>query len=262
MKKIFVLIVVASMASSAVVGQDFKKYKIAFRLSPNLSWMVPQTQDLHQDGTSVRFGFGANVDIHFTENYAIGTGLGIDQSGGSLTYFQHVTRLDADDKEVNYIINKQREYQLQYVEVPITLKLRTNEIGYITYWGQFGFGLGVNYRAKADDVDQFLREYNKDDQLWEVSERVDDKNQQVVVKKDIITPRVSLIIAGGIEYNVSGSTSIIVGLTFDNGFTNTLKGDGVEEKSEGIPLISPEGPVTYDLKAYSNFLALTVGLLF
>ena len=41
--------------------------------------------------------------------------------------------------------------KLKYLEIPLTLRLRTNEIGYITYWVQVGVGLGFNIKARATD---------------------------------------------------------------------------------------------------------------
>ena len=40
----------------------------------------------------------------------------------------------------NYFTGKlDRTYRLQYVNIPILLKMRTNEIGYMTYFGAIGF---------------------------------------------------------------------------------------------------------------------------
>lgn len=266
MKKIIAASILTLCFTTTLFGQDFKKFKIAFKISPNASWMVPQNQHLDAAGSSIRFGYGANVDIHFTENYALGTGLNIDNNGGRLKYMQEITRVDGNDKDTQYIIERERDYNMKYVEVPISLKLRTNEIGYVTYWGQFGVGLGYRASAKANDIDRYLREF--DDEAnggvgeWAESIRPNDTNTKVDIKDDTRAFRTSLVLAAGIEYNVSGSTSIVAGLTFDNGFSNVIKGDAIEEKDRDIPLINTEGPVTYKLKSNSNYLALTVGILF
>jgi len=44
--------------------------------------------------------------------------------------------------EINNVFiprNIDQSYNLKYVEIPLSLKLRTNEIGYLTYYGNFGF---------------------------------------------------------------------------------------------------------------------------
>lgn len=262
MKKIFAAAFLTLCFAGSLYAQDFKKFKIAFKISPNASWMAPQNQDLEAAGSSIRFGFGANVDIHFTENYAIGTGLNIDDNGGKLKYLQAIERVNDDDKMTQYIIERERDYRIKNIEVPITLKLRTNEIGYITYWGQFGVGVGFRQSAKANDTDRYLMEFDDEAQAYVGSARDFDTFEQLQVKDDVVALRASLIIAAGIEYNIAGSTSVLAGLTFNNGFTDVLTGNAIEEKSDRVPLITPEGPVEYKLKSYSNHLALTVGILF
>lgn len=264
MKKIVVAAFLTLCFGSSLYAQDFKKFKIAFKISPNASWMSPQTQHLEAAGSSIRFGFGANVDIHFTENYAIGTGLNIDDNGGKIKYLQAIERVDRDDKMVSYIIERERDYKIKNIEIPVTLKLRTNEIGYITYWGQFGVGLGYRQAAKATDTDRYLLEFDDSDgvQAYVTSAREFDTYEQLQVKDDVVALRASLIIAGGIEYNIAGATSVLVGLTYNNGFTDVLTGSAIEEKDNGDPLITTEGPMEYKLKAYSNHLGLTIGVLF
>ena len=226
--------------------------------------MAPQTQYLEAAGSSIRFGFGANVDIHFTENYAIGTGLNIDDTGGKVKYFQAIDRVDRYDNMTSYIIERERDYKIKNVEVPITLKLRTSEIGYITYWGQFGVGMGFRQAARATDTDRYILEFDDSDgvQAYVNSSREFDTYEQIEAKDDVAALRASLIIAGGIEYNIAGATSVLVGFTFNNGFTDVLTGNAIEKKDNGEPLITTDGPLEYKLKSYSNHLGLTIGVLF
>jgi hypothetical protein len=143
--------------------------------------------------------------------------------------------------------------------------LRTNEIGYITYWGQFGLGLGVNLRAKGDDVIDYLYEKGSIDGsiVWEDSSIKSEEIEDEDIKNDINIFRTSLIVGGGIEYNVSGNTSIIAGIVFNNGFSNTLKGEGVRTDSADLVEYNVDkDPLLYDLKAISNFVELKVGILF
>jgi hypothetical protein len=264
MKKIIAAAFLTLCFGSALYAQDFEKFKIAFKISPNASWMSPQTQYLEAAGSSIRFGFGANVDVHFTENYAIGTGLNIDDTGGKVKYFQAVDRVDRYDNMTSYIIERERDYKIKNIEIPVTLKLRTNEIGYITYWGQFGVGVGFRQAAKATDTDRYILEFDDSDgvQAYIDSSREFDTYEQIDAKDDVADLRASLIIAGGIEYNIAGSTSVLVGLTFNNGFTDVLTGSAIEKKDNGEPLMTTEGSSKYKLKSYSNHLALTLGVLF
>jgi hypothetical protein len=144
MKKSTLLLLAVMFGSQLMAQSD--KYKIGFKVSPNIGWVKPDTKFITNDGSSLRFGFGLITDIHFTDNYAIGTGLNIFQTGGKVSYYRQT-----NEKGFEQVSLMERTYKLQYAEIPLTLKLRTNEIGYITYWGQFGLGLGMNIRANSDE---------------------------------------------------------------------------------------------------------------
>lgn len=249
-------------ASISLNAQDFDKYKIAFKINPNIAWLTPQSNDVESVGARLRFGYGVNADISFTENYAIGTGLSIESNGGVLKY-QDLRTIDSTD----YIIEKERNYNIRYVEIPLSLKLRTNEIGYITYYGQFGLGLGVKVGAKADDVDEYLSEYSiaGDDlvKTWHTSDRAGISEENINIADEINVFRAALIIGAGLEYNLQGNTSIVAGITFNNGFTNILNGErAVQLDAEGVPVFVEGSPNTERIKVNSSHIAINIGILF
>ena len=58
-----------------------------------------------------------------------------------------------------FLVRRARTLTQHWVEVPISFKFRTRQIGHITYWGQFGLGLGLNLRSTAhDEVDYLYRQ--------------------------------------------------------------------------------------------------------
>ena len=189
----------------------------------------------------------------------------IMKNGGYLNYLDKETR-DNDDTE--YIVLRERKYKLNYIEVPLTFKLRTSEIGYMTYWGQFGMGLAFTTAAKAEDNLRFINQLNPVNGVWEASNK-DDIREEVIpdISDDIIPIRASLIVAAGVEYSLNGSTSAIFGVTYDNGFTNVLDGKGIERDDSEAPVFeSVDGggltPKEFDLKTISNHFQLTIGILF
>ena len=223
----------AILSLVVIIGQaQDNKFKISFKGNPNLSWMTPQNNHIEASGSSLRFGYGVDVDIMFTNNYAIGTGLSIQNAGGKLKYLDHEL-ID----NTRYIMERTRDYNLKYVEIPVTLKLRTNEIGYITYYGQFGLGLGVNVGARADDKDDYLFEYSEPiDQVgteWHETSRETYKASKIEIGDEIGVFRTSLIIGAGLEYNLQGSTSIVAGITFNNGFNDVLKNSAIQRDMNG-----------------------------
>lgn len=253
MKKI-ILVFAGAIVSLLASAQD-EGFRIGFKFNPNVSWLRPDAKEITNNGTVLRFGFALNVDKLFTTNYAIGTGINISQGGGELVYLESTTK-----ENVPVILERTRNYKLQYAEIPVTLKLRTNEIGYITYWGQFGLGLGMNIRSKGDDaVDYKLFKSETD---WLESDLASFTEEDIDIKDDIAIFRASLIVGGGIEYNISGTTSILAGVTFNNGFTNVLNKKGVKTDEADSPVFEDREPVLYKLKAVGNYIEFNIGVLF
>jgi opacity protein-like surface antigen len=254
MKKItlFTLLTLSAIITNA---QDFQKFKIAARFSPGIAWMKPDSKYITNEGNVARFGFGISMDIHFTENYAFGTGLEVTRMGGSLSYLNSA-RYDG----VDYVLSRTRDYRLQYVEVPLTLKLRTNEIGYITYWGQFGIVPGLNINAKGDDEIDFL--YGKSDTGWSETDRKSISSEDEDIKNDINIFRVGLLIGAGIEYSLSGNTAVLAGITYNNGFTDVLDGDLVVTDESDKPVFEGGNPKKNEMKSMSNILQLNIGIKF
>lgn len=266
MKKIVFVSIALLLFANLLTAQDDKRFRIGFKFNPNISWMRPDAKEITSNASVIRFGFALNLDKHFTENYAFGTGLNVFQTGGELSYLEY-----AQVSGNATILERTREYRLQYAEVPLTLKLRTNEIGYITYWGQFGLGLGVNIRANADETVDYMLVRGEDgpdpDGLndWNESVQVSFSEEDVDIKNDISIFRASLIIGGGIEYNISGTTSLLIGVTFNNGFTDVLQNNGVKTDETDEPVlegIDDNNPVEYKLKSITNHVELNIGILF
>jgi opacity protein-like surface antigen len=263
MKKILLFsMLVLSLAVTS--NAQTKQWKIAIVASPNVSWIKPDAKFIDPGANKLKFGFGLCVDKMFTDNYAFGTGFNVLNTGGQLKYKFDGQYTKDDGTTASIIGEKTRTYKLQYVELPLTLKLRTNEIGFITYWGQIGLGLGLNIKAKGDEDITYLKEKVVTDAA--VSWNDTKINQQSLIdediKDDIRLFRVGFIAAAGMEYNLAGSTSIVAGLSYNNAITNVLNSSGVQLDSAGRPVISNQKPLNFNLKGISNSIALNVGVLF
>ena len=125
-------------------------------IDPNVSWMVSRDLEHVTDGARAHFGWQFMADILFTETYAIGTGIHVFRTGSAVQYWEATS-----DSTVSRV---SRNFNNQYVELPLTFKLRTKEIGYTTYYGKFGGGLGLNIRREAEE-DRYLA-YEKLGEEW------------------------------------------------------------------------------------------------
>ena len=279
MKGISILLVAVLFAVQGF-SQDFKKFKFGFKVDPNISWMSPEAADLVSEGVLLRGSFGVNADIMFSERYALGTGFSIMGGGGQLSFFDNEDRI-GDAGESNFIVKRNRKYKLKYVEIPLTLKLRTDEIGYITYWGQFGLGLGFATKATADDNIKFFSELVEDaDEMgnsWIDSgsaistlAKEDEEEMGVDISGEMLPIRASLIIGAGIDYSLSGNTSLMFGIAYNNGLTNVFKSKikAIEINDDGNPSYgtgSGEGGRLYNefkMKSITNSFVVTAGILF
>jgi len=276
MKKIntlilFSLLTTLSFAQAAKTSTS--KFRMGFKVSPNISWLASDNGNMTVEGKSLQFGYGLNFDIFFAENYAIGTGLNINNTGGKYSYFAEFTgdeilanaTLLTNMNQVGLI---SRDLRLQYLQIPLTFKMKTNEIGYITYWGQFGIGLNMNLKAISNDQIDYLSylSYQDSSYNWVPSNRESTSIDKNDIKNEVNIFSSNLIFAAGIEYNISGNTSILAGLTFQNGFTDALKGNGVAKDSSKNSFMynndSNRSLQTFELSGLPNYIELNIGILF
>ncbi len=211
--KALLLIAAATLASPSIHAQD-EGARFGIKLAPNLGWLRSDTKGLENSGTKLGYTFGLNMEfpVGSAGTYRFATGAFLNNVGGK--YEQVFTyRESANGPELTKALGN--DVKLGYVEIPLTMKLMTNEIGYMRYYGQIGFGAAFNIRAKGD-FDQFATDTTG---FVTGFTRVEDEDL-----KDIIQPfKASLIVGAGMEYNFSGSTTLQAGVTYNNGFTNVLK---------------------------------------
>lgn len=226
MKKI-TLLSFSILFSVAMMAQS--KFQLGFKGSPNIHWLKTDANGLERDGVNFGFNYGIIADFNISERYSFSTGVESVTLGGSSNYEAGVFDID-------------ETYKAKYVEIPLTIKLKTNQIGYITYYGQFGLGLGINYEASGETTFNGVT--------------TSDKNRS----NEMALFRGAIIFGAGMEYNISGSTSILVGLTFNNGLTNIYSKDAQDNFEDFNKQNGNSNPD--ELKAISNYLALNIGLIF
>jgi len=211
-----------------------KPFRFGFKVSPAISWLSPDVKDYEQGGPAFTFSWGFVSDITLMEHYYLSTGFNVSYFAGHLKY-PHSKTL-----ENGTIVNgeMQRAYHLRYIEVPLAFKMKTNELTKnIKFFGLMGINTGFNIRAKANDVFK-----STDSNAIESEDKVDIKNQTTAVKA-------SLLVGAGIDYVIDESISLVIGLNFNNGFSNVLKG-----KNTTYP--------DTDAKAVPYYFELNIGVIF
>ena len=231
MKKITLIFVLAAFLCASSAYSQQKPFVFGFKAGPTMGWMKPDAKDYDSDGMNVGFTWGFIADFFLMENYGIATGFDVVFLNGGL-------KMPASVKngELTVAASLNRKYKLKYIQIPVTFKMRTREIGKFRIFGQIGLGTSFLIGAKADD------EITSDYGGTSTEEDVD-------IYDDITFMRESLILGAGVEFNLGGSTNLMAGFTFNNGFMNILKG-----KNTAYPTINN--------KANANYIAFEVGIVF
>ena len=247
-----------SLHSFAQEDEPLKNFRFGLRISPEISWLKPNdSKKLEGAGAKFRVGYALMTEFRLNKVVSLATGIGFEKNGGSLNYTDTARYLYHDEAPLTYKTDttgisksteayqlKTRNFSIGYWAIPITLKMRTKEIGVMTYFGQAGINLGIRTKAKAkDDV---LSSKNS-------STSLDDIN----ISSDMGIFKAAINVGAGAEYNLAGSTSLVLSINYLNGLTNVSK-----SKSDYLYKLDGTSRSAYKQKFTNNAVSLTVGVLF
>lgn len=185
-------------AQSYYSGRE-KNIRLGLSVNPNLGWL--RYENDQESSPKLGFSYGLIADLGFAKNYYFSTGLLINSINSRTE-----PALQAVDKN-DPAIPKYKDIALKYVEVPLTIKLKSTENELGRFYGQFGFTMGVKVSAK---------------------EQLENNKKQGMSGADLF--RLGLQIGGGAEWRLGNDMGFMTGLTFNNGFTRAIK-DGKPRSS-------------------------------
>jgi hypothetical protein len=268
MKKIVTLLMVVITAKAAFAQDDqIKNFRFGLRATPSINWYKPDDKKkFASDGARLKFGYGLITEFRLSNLISVSTGVGFDYDGGKIDilndtasayYIKNNEFVEIEEAHndtsgtVGVYHLKSREYNTNYITIPITLKMKTKEIGMLTYYGMFG--VNASFRTKARVEDTYTSLYTPPNSSYDGTD-MENTNDMNLFK-------FALNIGGGAEYNLSGSTSLVFGLNFYNGFSNVLKKNSryLLDASTAQNVIDKK---PLEQKAKGNAIALTVGILF
>lgn len=245
---------------SAVQAQG---YHLGLTVSPNMSFADARELSHVGSGSQAHFGYGFIFDALFTDTYAIGTGVNIFYNGGRIAYFEGTSTAEGE------VINRvELDHKQQYVEIPLTFKMRTKEIGYSTYYGQFGVGLGLNVRSEGTRT---ATPFAASDSLgaWSFVNAGPTDPALVSLVDQTLLFRPSMIIGLGFERRFTGTTALAVGLRYNMGLRNQYQAFPVYQTRTGDEVIfefdtdaGVELPVAGEMKGKTGQIELCVGVMF
>jgi len=197
--------IIGSLLTGAIFqiyGQSAMKFSV--HADPQFAWFSSDEDNVTPDGSIFHIQTHLQMDRFFSQNYAYSIGLGINNMGGNLQYADSTTFISGSD--TLYAIPGQTvRHNLQYLDIPIGLKLKTEELGYATFFLEIGFNPMININAHATSKDG-------------------------VFTKDNIREDTHLFSFGyhagiGVEYRLGGSTSAIGGIRWSSGLTDVTGSD-------------------------------------
>ena len=198
---LIVLVVCCLLPESGKAQSDStKKFQLGFTASPTFGWLSEsEPAAFKSKGLRTGFTYGVLGDFSFSNNYYFSTGLA-------------VTTLNANTEFPASSSYPEVVYKLQYLQVPLTLKLKSNDIDNKKFYGQFGLDANVKIGAKKSAG-----------------------GQSSDISKEVNLFRLGLSIGGGAEWKVAQNVSLLTGLSYNNGFTDVFDGD-VKSKNSYVSL--------------------------
>ncbi|CAN5432189.1 hypothetical protein BH23BAC1_BH23BAC1_10310 [soil metagenome] len=213
MKKLLLSSIFLLLLSTA-----YSQHRIGLRFSPTLSVnridSDSERVDYSSNGVGARFIFGPTFDYFLGENYYISTGLLYAPKRAGISGIVHDTRRRVDER-----------YNLQYLQIPATLKLYTNELALDTrLYFQLGGLIEFKIADRAAQTDIFLvdrfRPYD-----------------------------FSTLLGTGVEYRIGVNTVVYGGISYVRGLLNAAT------RQTGNPIFDQ-----FTLK--NDLLTLDLGIMF
>lgn len=221
MKKLILTLAALTAAPAA-----FAQVEIGLKVSPSISYLrtsSPSGTSFQSESSKLSFGGGIFMDYFFGQNYAFNTGLFLTGKGGTISY------LDRNPNPVSSAgsVRKEQKIAMQYLELPLTIKLFTNEVAPDTrVYFQVGGSLAVPVQARINGEKNYIDTSNG--------------NNETSAGSHVFDIDANLIGAVGAEYQLGQSTKFLAGISYHHGLVDL---DRYFEKDRGFSDVSIKNSV-------------------
>ena len=228
---------------------SIQDWHFGFQLSPTFSWMSSDSKFVQSVGTPMGLKLGILAEKRFADNYAVTTGLGFHfNTGGGLRHDASGTFWTNSYGDFNpqptssdtFPPNTLLKYNLQFLEIPVGLRMRTQEFGYFRYFMEPLLTFGIRTQARGSIVG-------------------DTKFQQekINIKEAVNAINISWGFGAGAEYTISQNTVIVGGLYFNRGFT-----DMTSDSDSKVSRVSGGARIAEDSKSVISNMTIRLGVMF
>lgn len=230
---------------------DTRKLSLGVYVAPTLSWMHPTTNKTtdgefaaSNNGSKVGFMYGFMADYHFTRNYSIVTGLQVNMSGGNILS----ERSGGNSAGAGSVNSADYEYALQYLEIPVAIKMNTNPINGFRFFGQVGLTVGFNIAKKANYTINYINDNGDPTEATGTREKI---GGTLAIAPALLQMNLGL----GLDHPISENLKIYAGIFFNNGFLPDVTNPAKYKMNYGSYFFK-------DGNVRLNNLALRIGVYF
>ncbi|MCH5688597.1 PorT family protein [Niabella sp. W65] len=215
MKRIFLM---GLMSATLCLGLNAQRsvynrdVRFGFKIDPVFANSFRAAEnDIERSGSGFGVNYGLMADVLFSDGRgAFATGLEVAHASSELLYSTNsrgLKRAEAAGADQHY------KLKLQYLQIPLSVKLKTNQNNGFRFWGQFGTYMGALLKSRMDYSYGPVSENN------------------VNAMKNTNKVNMGLLVGAGGEYEVAPKTDLFFGIGLENGFTDiTSNGDWKDGK--------------------------------
>lgn len=209
------ILLISFLLSLMICMEAQPPIRFSVHLDPQFAWLNSDDNSVKPDGSIFHMQVGLHMDYFFAPNYAFSMGLGINNLGGNLSYADS-TDFYSKGEILPVAPNQGVKLNLQYLDIPLGLKLKSEELGYATFFLQLGFNPMISLNAKATSEDGTL-----------------DKHD---IQESVHRFNLGYHAGLGVEYQLGGNTALIGGLRWSAGLTDVTDNDQANVKTNVVSI--------------------------
>jgi hypothetical protein len=292
MKKYIVYLFAMAFAFNLSAQDDeTSNFRFGILGTGSIDWLVPDNDKKFTSGDiGVGYGWGLQTEFKINAKTSLRTGVSLMTSSGKLNYADNNISFDSacyvlnfDDEfvewdeafDANNVLSagnqiyllKNRSMKMSYVNVPVALKMKTNEIGYLTWFAEFGANFGFNTKTRTDDVcdlveyDNAIDAFVLDPDIVSPFSPSDILVSNLNLDKGTQPVKTGILIGIGGEFNFSGTTSLFFAGHFNYDISNAITTEKREDFLRTRNIYSGDFESVGAKSTFRN-VRLTVGIIF
>lgn len=190
--------------------------EISVYTEPQLAWITSDESRVISNGSIIKFNTGVEFDIFFAPNYAFTIAVEMNNQGGRIIYEDTTTFQQTGSPPLVIPGGSSVKHNLQYIGIPLGIKLKAAELGYTTFYFQGGLNPLFNLKAMTSSEQLALDREN--------------------IQSEVHIYSLNYFVSVGLEYRLAGNTALIAGLKWSAGFNDVTNNDFANNNLNSVGL--------------------------